>query len=245
MPNRLAVAIALFVSFASYASGLAVSPVLIKLDVSERTALVKVTNDDAVPHGYQLELKSWSEDRTGKMGLTPTRDVIFFPQMLKLGPGESRNVRVGITSAPSALERSYRLFIQELPRERQANQKSVQVLTRVGIPIFVTPGEAKARLDVSKPSVDHGTIRLSVDNRGNAFARPEKVVVTLVDAGGGQVFQKTWNGWYILAHGGRDYTVPIPPEQCKKGVNLRAEVLEGGKTVAAQGTRVDSKSCGS
>lgn len=233
-----------FLVSSAHAAGLAVSPVTVTLDPSNQTALIKVTNGSNESARYQLEMKTWNESTSGEMQLAPTTEVIFFPQLLTLEPGASHNIRVGVTSPPSAVERTYRLFIQELPKPRPPGAKNaVQVLTRVGIPIFVGAGGAAPRVEVSGLDLKKGTIQAVVANHGTGHARPASVTVSLLDGQGGQIFQKQWDGWYILANHVRDYSAQVPSDQCKKAVNLRADVL-GLHLSVSRSVPVDPKNCG-
>ena len=50
-----------------------------------------------------------------RIELAPTQDVVFFPALLTLKPGEERRIRVGSTAAPGSIEKTYRIFVEELP----------------------------------------------------------------------------------------------------------------------------------
>jgi fimbrial chaperone protein len=71
--------------------------------------------------------------------------------MMTLSPGEERRMRVAVTATPGEVERTYRIFIEELPppKNEPDGSNGVQVLTRVGIPIFVAPVKTSAQATVS------------------------------------------------------------------------------------------------
>ena len=50
------------------------------------------------------------------MTLNPSSDVTFFPKLVELAAGASRNIRIGINAGMARdVEQSFRLFIEELP----------------------------------------------------------------------------------------------------------------------------------
>jgi fimbrial chaperone protein len=239
------IAILLLGATLAHAGGLTVTPVTVELGGKATAMVINLKNSGDEPKRYQLEMMSWGESRSGQMELSPTHDVVFFPQLLSLKAGENRNVRVGITQPPSAVERTYRLFIQELPGMKTAGgAQQVQVLTRVGIPIFVVPAQAASSVGLMPVSVKGGAASFGLTNRGNAYARPTKVVFTASDAQGKSVFDKTWDGWYLLAGGERDYSIQIPADACKHATSFRVEVL-GTKLSLSKTVQATPGACGS
>ena len=50
------------------------------------------------------------------MTLKPSTDVTFFPKLIELAAGASRNIRLGINAgAARDVEQSFRIFVEELP----------------------------------------------------------------------------------------------------------------------------------
>src|SRR5216684_4497892 len=92
---------------------------------------------------FQVTSFAWSQDASGAVQLAPTEDIVFFPALLTLKPGEERKVRVAATVAAKDVERTYRIFFEELPPlERPQNLGAqVRILTKMGIPIFVAPAK--------------------------------------------------------------------------------------------------------
>ena len=129
--------------------------------------------------------------------------------MLKLAPGEERKVRVGTTLGSDAVEKSYRIFIEELPppKNEPDGSNGVQVLTRVGIPIFVAPVKTSAQATVSGVGLAQDGLHFQVDNQGTSHFVPQTLRVRGLAGNGQVVTDHTADGWYILAHSSRRYTM--------------------------------------
>ena len=79
----------------AYAANFAVSPMDVTLGRGERSQTIVMTNQDEVPLRFQLKAYRWDERPDGQMVLTPTDDVIFFPQLFDLAPHQAQNIWVG------------------------------------------------------------------------------------------------------------------------------------------------------
>src|SRR5688500_20186597 len=93
-----------------------VTPTEVNLSTSQTSALVTLRNNSKTPLRFEITVFSWSEDEHGKMILQPSSDVTFFPKLVELAAGASRNIRIGINAGMSRdVEQSFRLFVEELP----------------------------------------------------------------------------------------------------------------------------------
>src|SRR5437868_7054118 len=93
-----AVAALLLTPYAAAASNFTVSPTEVNLSASATSALVTLHNSSKLPLRFEITLVSWSEDEHGKMVLTPSSEVTFFPKLVELAGGTSRNIRIGISA---------------------------------------------------------------------------------------------------------------------------------------------------
>lgn len=206
------------------AADLGISPVLVRLSREEPSALITLHNAGSTPTRMTVKVYAWSQDERGEMTLAPTTDVVAFPPILEIAADASRNVRVGTTLSPAAEERSYRLFLEELPAARNEEITRVQVLSRIGIPVFVEPSSPSAKLVVADPVFSPGKVVVALENRGNAHARPIAVHLELTDGGGKPVLQKELEPWYVLPQGRRVYEIPLAEGTCAAAQALSLDV---------------------
>ncbi len=182
----------------------------------------------------QVSAVSWDEAPDGRMLITPTKDVLVFPQLLTLKAGEDRNVRVGTTIPFGTSEKTYRIVIQELPAENHRLRlptAGLQVLVRFTVPVFLAPAQASVHPQIENIAVSHGGLSFSLHNVGTMHARTEAIRATAKDAKGEPLFDQRWEGWYLLAGRSRDYAVKIPPAFCEKTAAVTVEASTDGDVV--------------
>lgn len=227
---RALLAAALLAPAAGRGGDLDVSPVNVELSAKIRTALMSLRNGGATPARYQLRAYAWAQKPDGAMDLSPTRELAVFPPLLELAPGEERNVRIGTDAAPAAAERTWRVFIEELPRAESAEDAArVKVLTRIGVPVFLAPTAPVARGELAFLGRDGARVRLALRNTGTVRLRPAAVTLALLGADGTPVLQKALDPWYVLAGGERVYDVEVPAEACARAATVVATAaLERG-----------------
>ena len=124
------------------AGSLRVGPTRLDLSAQRPVAVLEVQNSGPAPTLVQVDLLDWSQDGRGDV-LTPTRDLVATPLVLNLASGESRVIRVGLRTANrSDAERSYRLFVREVPAAF-SDGANLKFAVRIGVPIFAAPSEAQ------------------------------------------------------------------------------------------------------
>jgi fimbrial chaperone protein len=221
------VALAVFTSRPASASNFNVNPTQIFLSAKTTSAMVTVRNESDTPLRFQLSVSAWEQSPTGELVLTPTDDIVFFPGLLTLGPKEERRVRVGRVTAPADTEKTYRIFIEEMPPLEAvgtAGGAAVQVLTKMGIPIFVRPARETATASVSNLEQHDGALHFSLSNGGSVHYVPQQVVVRGL-AGSEQLFEQKLDSWYVLSGGHRDFAAAVPADTCARVTSLVVEVL--------------------
>jgi fimbrial chaperone protein len=223
---------------------LEINPVLVSLSRDERSAVVALRNQGDVPGRFEVKVYAWEQSPAGEMKLSPTEELVAFPGLVTLAPGEARNLRVGAGTAFGEVEKAYRLFIEELPPPARADAPpAVRVLARIGLPVFLAPAKPHAQVDVAKPAVDLGRVRLAVRNRGNVHVRPEGAKVVGLDASANPVWERKLDLWYVLAGGERLYDVELPPDLCRSVHSVAIEV-KLARAVLREETATPLGACG-
>jgi fimbrial chaperone protein len=213
------------------AATFSVNPTQIFLARRSSSALLTLRNESDQVLRFELSVFAWSQTASGEMTLEPTQDVVFFPSLLTLKPSETRRVRVGYVKEAGALEKTYRIFVKELPPVDSRDSAGVRVLTTMGIPIFVRPAKEVATATLDGLKHEGGRFQFALANTGTVHFVPTKIRVRGL-AGGEAVFDREVDGWYVLASGRREFAVPLPAPDCKRvtavlvNVDIASETLE-------------------
>jgi fimbrial chaperone protein len=209
-----------------------VNPTQIFLSGKSASSLLTLRNSSDEPVRFQLSAFAWDQSAQGEMQLQATTDIVFFPALLTLKPGEERKVRVGGVTTAGAREKTYRIFIEELPSvDSTAPGASVKVLTKMGVPIFVRPSTERTAATLDAVAVAAGHVRFAVANSGTVHVIPQQITVTAKSASGEKVHERVVPGWYILAGGRRDFDVELPPAGCGAVSSITVDTQIDGKPV--------------
>jgi fimbrial chaperone protein len=206
------------------AASFSVNPTQIGLSAKVTSALVTVRNESDEPLRFQLSMFAWSQSLKGEMQLTPTKDVVFFPTLLTLAPKEERKIRVGAVTPPGTVEKTYRLFVEELPPPDKPGQTGVRVLTRMGIPIFLEPATKDGQARLADLGLQKGTFTFRLANAGTVHFTPQSIRVRALDAAGALVLDKKIDAWYILAGTEREYEVVVPKPDCSRVASFVVDI---------------------
>jgi fimbrial chaperone protein len=208
---------ALLLATPAVSSQFTVNPTRVELSGRATSSVVSVRNDGQEPIRIQIKAHAWSQTLEGVVKLDPTEDVVVFPTMLTLAPGEARRLRVAVTSTPGDVERTYRIFLEELPAAKtDAEASGVHVLTRVGIPIFLAALKQTTQATLSDVGLSKGLLHFQVDNLGNTHFVPENLRVRGLAASGQAVSDETSDGWYILGRSSRRYQLQFGQRDCAR-----------------------------
>ena len=203
-----------------------VSPIRIELDRGARSGAITVSNDEQADSlRVQLRLFEWTQDAAGKDDYREAEDLIYFPRLMTLEKGEQKLVRVGLRTPALEREKTYRLFIEELPAPPTPGGARVAIAVRFGVPIFVKPAKEEIRGEIEKLDMAKGVLRVVVRNSGNAH-----FTIKSITAASGEAFSKEAPGWYLLAGAAREHAIELPAAACAKlkqiNVTVKADQLE-------------------
>lgn len=203
--TKLAIVVAVGLSqpVAAWASQVQVSPTRIILEPGAAVGLVTLTNTGREVVRFEVDVVSWDESPEGQMVLAPTEDLVVFPRMIEVAPGQARPVRVASRVPLGRTQRSYRVFVSELPAPHRA-PRSIRVLSRFGVPVFVGPLDQSSQVAVASVQVARdGELRLVLENRGSGFAFVRKIEAR------SPLGEQQWAGWYLLGDRHRVYRAPL------------------------------------
>jgi fimbrial chaperone protein len=199
----------------AWAAEVQVSPVVVSLSPASRSALVSVRNAGPETARFELQGRSWSQSPSGEMILGPTSDIAIYPPVLTLAPGENRNVRIGAITPFGPVEKTYRVFLQEMaPPETPEGAAVVRVLSRIGLPVFLAPARPVERTLLVDLAARGGKFTFRLVNEGTVHVRPTSVKLAALGAEGKVVFETELSAWYVLPGGERAYEAAIPSESC-------------------------------
>jgi len=182
-----------------------VNPVGLRLSAAHATGVVTVTNGSESPTVVQLQVVTWSQ-QNGEDVYTPTRNILATPPIFTLPVGGQQTVRLGVMSKQDPkLESAYRLFLQEVPPPNSTGPQGLQVLLRIGIPVFVEPVVATApTLHWSARRLSATQISIDAANDGSAHIQIKKLKLSvnaqakpLAEGVGGYVLPGTHASWTL------------------------------------------------
>jgi fimbrial chaperone protein len=202
-----------------------VTPIRLALDARTKTGVITVTNEAEEKLQCQMKAFEWTQDEGGKDVYEETQDLVFFPKIMTVDPKSERVIRAGIKIPVVAKEKTYRLFIEEIPEPKKAQGTAVAVAIRFGVPIFSQPVKEEAKGAIERFDLSKGTVTLALKNTGNVHLVITRVRLLGWDQKGGQTLAKDLSGWYLLNGVSRTYSAPLARDACTKTATLDVEVV--------------------
>lgn len=154
---------------------LSIFPTHIYLWTEKKQDVIYLTNESTETVNLQIYAKSWDMDEKGQFIETETGDFVFFPRLTKIAPQEKKNIRVGYEGDFPALEKPYRVYIEELPALQQPdapnNKTAMGIQTKLvlSVPLFVKPSETSPppNLEIKHADLSSKKLRVSLFNPTN------------------------------------------------------------------------------
>ena len=224
------------------AGSLRVSPVRIHLEPGA-TETLEFRNEGDSAVAVELVARAWSQGADGADLYAPTSELVFYPKIAEVGPGETRVVRLTHPGAlASEREASYRLYLRQIPVTRETSE-GVAVLLGMSLPVFVGAGALRADAMLERPALARGRVSVAIRNRGGAHVRVNEVVVEARGGEGGPLSSVRIPGWYVLPGALRTFEAKLPAEPCARSRQIRIHAdLVGGPLSGELAT--DPAQCG-
>lgn len=220
--------LALAVLFSSIGSAFSgewrVTPIRLDFDKGTKSGVITITNDSAEKVRLQIKATEWVQDGEGKDKYTDTSDLVYFPKMMILDNKEEKVLRAGIKATEVKKEKTYRLFIEEIPEPGTAEGSRVAIALRFGVPIFIKPEKEENKGEIEKVEMSKGVFKTVVKNLGNVHFMISSVNIKGKNKAGDEIFSKELSGWYLLNGTSRPYTTQIPQDKCSELERLDVEI---------------------
>lgn len=240
-----AVAFALAAVCSAQAAGLQVTPISLEVRAEEQGQALFLSNTGKTALRAQVRVQQWTQ-QAGQDQLAPTRDVVASPPAVEIAPGGRQMVRiVRLLPAPAAVEKTYRLLIDELPPSASSAPSSaapgLQFLLRYSVPVFVLPPAAAnigsgantalppgaaAPTNVSqllasvKQDGPRATV-LTISNRGARRAKLSKLAFVSADGQRSLLYPGLMG--YVLAGQTMEWPLALPMQSLQSGGSLKAK----------------------
>jgi fimbrial chaperone protein len=228
--GHAAIACCVLAAPALHAGEFSVNPIRVDINATARSGAIGVRNEGKDKLSFQLQGMEWTQDNEGKDQYAPTRELIYFPKILTVESGEEGLVRVGMNAAVVKSEKTFRLFIEELPGPTAAAAKAegksaqINVLIRFGAPVFVAPVQPVDSAEIPSMELAKGVLSLTLRNTGNRHQLIEGIQLKGTDAQGAEVYALTIADRYLLAGVTKPFSTSIPADQCAKLARLTVEI---------------------
>src|SRR5262249_29118867 len=152
------------------------------------SATVAITNQSPGKLRLQVTGYTWQQSPSGDMKLTPSDDLVFFPQLLTLDPGETRRLRIGVSTDQGPTEKTFRVFMEELPSIESVvapRTAGITIRMKIGIPVFLSAiGAPVITGSVHNAAVRENGLEFDVENTGNTHFSIQQVHVALKNGQG-------------------------------------------------------------
>jgi len=163
-----------------------------------------------------------------------TKELIFFPKIFSVPAKGSQVIRVGYQKKVGNKEKSFRLFVRELPVD-EPGQTGARFAVQISSPAFIYP---KGSVQPTKPTirgieVSDGKLMARVSNEGARYYSMHKLEIS-GSKSGKSVYNGEVAGWYVLAGVSKLFPLKIDRDACMKmdSMQLTAHTKEDQSQVS-------------
>lgn len=218
---------AVFISPA-IAADFQVQPTTMDMGARVKSGVFSVINNGNEKMDFQVSVKEWNQDEKGKDVYVDTKEIVFFPTIMTVEPNSQRAIRIGLKTPPSVREKTYRLFVQEIPTPKKTQDVDVNKKVKAGVtiafrfsmPIFVKPLKPQESFVFDSIDMSKGVVKAMIKNTGNVHIKTRAVKFSGKNTEGNEIFSKEVAGWYILNGLSFSYEAEIPKDVCGKIVKI-------------------------
>jgi fimbrial chaperone protein len=222
-----------------------IKPVRVEFTDKVRLEKLVIKNVSDTDFPVQVHVYEWSQNEKGEDVYGETQDIVVFPKIMTIKKGEERYIRLGANVFPGIKEKTYRVYVEEMPSETKEQQgATVRLFMKVGIPIFITPpNKIEDKAEIESLSMDKGKIQVKVKNSGNSHFIVTGINVRGMNAEGQEAFNRSIGGWYILSGMDKAYETDVPSGACGNISSYDIE-LKTSKATIKKNLTADKSMCG-
>jgi fimbrial chaperone protein len=202
---------------AAHTGQFTVQPTRLDLGGAHRSGAFTLRNESPDTLSFRVQGVHWTQGEDGQERYGNAPELVYFPRLLTLAPGQAAVIRVGVRTTPEDIERTYRLFIEELAAPSPAAQEGarIRILMRFGAPVFVRATPARRQLELTHFDLEGPQARWSVRNQGTGHELFKAITLRGIGASGTEVFrQELLAERYLLAGALRRFEAAIPADLC-------------------------------
>jgi fimbrial chaperone protein len=204
--GAIAALMTLAVPATAHATTLKIYPVLIQLDGKTPVQTMTIENSSEALARMQVRVVAWRQEN-GQDLFENTRDILANPPLFEVAAGAQQIARFGLRTTAAATEKSYRIFLEEIPTERPMAPGEVRTLLRVSIPIFVPAPGAQPLLDWQLSGTGDKQVAVTVRNTGGAHIHLNRIDIKRAD---GSALTARQESIYILPGATRSFLLDTP-----------------------------------
>ncbi len=215
------------------------------MPAGESAGSVAIRNTSNAAVGFRASALSWTNAGEQDVRLEPTDDLVVFPATLVIPPKDTRKIRIGARFGPVAIERSYRLILEEVAVEPSASSAGVVMRMRFSLPLFFQPKDRRTSVELAAPDLSSGRVRVTVRNAGRLHVTPRAFTIVGLDAAGAEIWSRTLPAWYLLAGESRTYDRDLTLDECGPTASVTVDIrfLEDNVAVLRKEHRVGPRAC--
>lgn len=220
------------------AANLQISPVMINLRPGQGATGISMQNMGEAPVYGQVRVFLW-EQKDGDDVLTPTQDVVASPPIIQIEPKSSQIIRLVRRSQQlPASELTYRVLIDEIPKDDSGPASGVDIRLRYSVPMFVLPADERGTPQLAWTVFKkEGNWMLRVRNSGTQRAQIGALVLS--NAAGKEFEIAPGLFGYVLAGRVREWRLPTSGEADLNGTLAVKANINARPMSASTVARVD------
>ena len=197
-----------------YSANFSLNPIRVYFDGSSKTNILSITNNSDDSISVQLRAYAWTQNEKGENSYDLTKDIVFFPKIANIKKGEKKIVRLGTRVPQGKQEKTYRLYIEEIPNLKKMDRTAVNIVMKIGVPIFLAPVKVEPKGLVKEMDLDAGSFHAKLINDGNVHFILRAINVQGRNEAGEEIFREEIGGRYLHSGNAKDITFDIPQESC-------------------------------